>query len=93
MNACPSCHLGRQQATRISLPVWFGTHLMIVPHTPVLVCDVCGEMEYDLQFMASLRYIIQQHTLAESRKLPARLRKPAGKPTKPSGPPPAEASG
>jgi YgiT-type zinc finger domain-containing protein len=81
MNVCPICHLGRLRLTWTSFPAWFGRHLMLVPRTPVLVCDVCGDMEYDPQFMVSLRYIVQQHTVGESERRAPRSRDRSSSPS------------
>lgn len=61
MNFCQVCHLGKLQAGQQLFMYRFGRQVMVVPNVPAEVCDVCGQVDYDPEFMLNLERLIREH--------------------------------
>lgn len=84
MEICPTCRLGRLHPNRITYPCWLNGQMMMVPNTPVQVCDVCDHIAYDSDFMSTIQFLIQHSETASKPSLKSPVDKPAGKPIKPA---------
>lgn len=68
MNFCPVCHLGKLQTGQQLFLYRFGSQVMVVPNVPAQVCDVCGQVDYDPEFMLNLERLIREQREQRSRK-------------------------
>jgi hypothetical protein len=60
MKHCDECRLGRLYEARIPYLQRLGSYVMVVPSTTALVCDVCGRVDYDPDFIFKLQYLLEQ---------------------------------
>ena len=51
MNACPNCSVGRLAEARVSYLAELDGYQVMIPYVPAVVCDVCGRIEYDLDYL------------------------------------------
>ena len=57
---CPVCHFGKLCQTKITHTQIFDGQLIVIPHVPALVCDVCGETILDNQVLTRLSGLLGQ---------------------------------
>jgi hypothetical protein len=60
MKHCDECRLGRLNEAHIPYLQRLGAYVMIVPATSALVCDVCGRVDYDPDFIFKVQYLLEQ---------------------------------
>lgn len=82
METCPNCRLGRLHPNQITYPCSFKGQLMLVPNTPVQVCDVCHHIEYDFEFMSGIQILIQHSETQPKPSTKTPIDKPARKSVK-----------
>jgi YgiT-type zinc finger domain-containing protein len=58
MNICPTCHMGKMQPRKLAYVQWLGENLVLVERMPALVCDVCGESNYNKEAMENLQRLL-----------------------------------
>lgn len=68
MNFCQVCHLGKLQTGQRLFIYRFGRQVMMVPNAPAEVCDVCGQVDYDPEFMLNLERLIREHRKQASKQ-------------------------
>lgn len=69
MTTCKRCHLGRYKEARVPYLAWLNERMIVVPDVAAHVCDVCGLLHYNPQFMAQMQDLIDLHTTSESQTL------------------------
>jgi YgiT-type zinc finger domain-containing protein len=57
---CEQCHIGHYRSMTAPYLDWYDSQIMVVPHVPAYVCDVCGQMHYDANFINILQYLLDQ---------------------------------
>ena len=57
---CPVCHFGKLSQNKITHTQIFEGQLIVIPHGPALVCDVCGETILDNQVLTRLSGLLGQ---------------------------------
>ena len=65
---CNQCHIGRYQDRTAPYLEYVLGEILLIPDVPVQVCDICGHLQYDAQFMDILAQ------LKERLSLPATVR-------------------
>ena len=58
MQTCANCHIGTLQRKTGTYAAWHGDQWIVMPGTPIWVCDVCGERTYDLKTLDQLLPLI-----------------------------------
>ena len=58
METCANCHIGTLQRKAGTYAAWHGDQFVVIPGTPIWVCDVCGERTYDLTTLDQLLPLI-----------------------------------
>ena len=51
---CPTCHIGKLDVQTVTYTQVLGEHLIVIPNTPALVCDLCGERVLDNEVLSRL---------------------------------------
>jgi YgiT-type zinc finger domain-containing protein len=57
---CPICHYGKLGEREITYTQVFEGKLVVIPHVPALVCDVCGERILDDEVLTRLSGLLGQ---------------------------------
>ena len=55
---CNECPAGMMHARHITYFTWMGEELILVPHFPAWVCDMCGKREYDEKAISWLKMLL-----------------------------------
>ena len=58
MTYCQECYLGRTKKIRAPYSGKIGDRSYVVPNVPASICDVCGELTYDKEFVYYLHLLI-----------------------------------
>jgi len=61
---CPVCHFGKLCQVKITHTEIFEGQLIVIPHVPALVCDVCGETIVDNQVLTRLSGLLGQDRMS-----------------------------
>ena len=85
MNVCPNCSVGRLAAAQVPYLADLDGYQVMIPYVPAVVCDVCGRIEYDLDYMHLLENLSSQPpiNLAKRRPLVRTYPRPAVNPQQP----------
>ncbi|RJP54454.1 MAG: YgiT-type zinc finger protein [Anaerolineaceae bacterium] len=59
---CNECRAGIMQPRHITYFTWLGSELIMVPHFPSWVCDLCGRREYDEKAIQWLNMLLSPNT-------------------------------
>lgn len=51
MSMCDECRIGRLQPVTAPFVNEYGGEILVVPDVPAQLCDVCGDLSYDPQFL------------------------------------------
>ncbi len=57
---CEQCRVGRYRPTKAPYLEPINGRIMVVPHVPAQVCDVCGQLVYDIEFMHQLEHLLDE---------------------------------
>lgn len=71
---CEQCRIGLYHVTSAPYLHWLDDQLMVVPKAPAYICDMCGHMHYDPNFIKQLQYLVDQPDALPDRD---HLRQPA----------------
>lgn len=55
---CNECPAGMMQPRLITYFTWLGEELIMVPHFPAWICDMCGKREYDEKAISWLTMLL-----------------------------------
>lgn len=55
---CDNCHIGTRNPRHSSVTYWIEGQLVILPNVPVWVCDICGDVEYEMENIAKLERLL-----------------------------------
>lgn len=85
MNVCPNCSVGRLAEAQVPYLADLDGYQVMIPYVPAVVCDVCGRIEYDLDYMHLLEKLSSQPaiTLAKRRPVVRPYARPAANPQQP----------
>jgi YgiT-type zinc finger domain-containing protein len=72
MTPCEECRVGRYRNRRMPYTAWLGSQMVVVPNVPALVCDGCGDVLYDFDFVRQLQVMIEDHVYRRRSSSPAR---------------------
>jgi len=61
-HTCSVCRIGTLRRRQGTYAAWRGDQFVVVPSTPVWMCDVCGERLYDQDALDQLSLLIGQNT-------------------------------
>ena len=56
---CQTCHIGKLRIQTVTYTQVLGEHLIVIPNTPALVCDVCGERVLDNEVLSRLSGLLE----------------------------------
>ena len=51
---CSTCHIGKLRVQTVTYTQVIGGHLIVIPNTPAMVCDICGERLLDNEVLSRL---------------------------------------
>lgn len=51
---CPTCHIGKLRIQKVTYTQVLGGQLIVIPSTPAMVCDICGERVLDSETLSRL---------------------------------------
>ena len=86
MNVCPNCSVGRLHEAQVSYLADIDNYQVMIPYVPAIVCDVCGRIEYDLDYMHLLDNLTSQPIITPPKSFPMVRRpyqRPAANPQQP----------
>lgn len=78
MIQCEECRIGLLHQKQITFLDWMGRNAIVVANAPALVCDVCGETQYDLEFLDRMQNLMEatpEESAAALRFTPAAISK------------------
>ncbi len=55
---CDHCHIGTRNLRHSSVTYWVEGQLVILPDVPVWVCDICGDVEYEMENISKLERLL-----------------------------------
>jgi YgiT-type zinc finger domain-containing protein len=59
MIRCEECRVGRYCEGLAPFTAWFESQMVVVPDVPALVCDACGDIVYDPDFVRHLQLLLE----------------------------------
>ena len=59
---CEQCRIGHYQPIAAPYMRWLDDQIMVIPNVPAYTCDVCGQMQYDADFLQKLQYLLDRLT-------------------------------
>lgn len=73
---CNACRIGRRQLATVPYLYELNGEVMVFPHAPADVCDVCGRIEYDKEFVEAMEMMVsglnpEESDLTEDENLPS----------------------
>ncbi len=60
LRTCSSCRVGTLHRKAATYAAWHGDLFVVVPSTPVWICDVCGERTYEQGVIDHLPLLVDQ---------------------------------
>jgi YgiT-type zinc finger domain-containing protein len=81
---CDECQAGVKQLHFITYFTWLGDELVMVPHFPAWICDVCGRRDYDEKSISWLTMLLNPeagNAPGAKPNGPRRTRPPASRPS------------
>ena len=66
---CRECGAGVMQLRLITYFTWLGDELVMVPHFPAWICDMCGKREYDERAIAWLTMLLDPNAGKPTRRV------------------------
>ena len=51
---CPTCHIGKLRTQTVTYSQVLAGRLIVIPNTPAMVCDICGERVLDNDVLTRL---------------------------------------
>lgn len=70
MNVCPNCSVGRLEETLVSYMADIDGYQVMIPYVPARVCDVCGRIEYDSDYVHLLDNLASQPIITPGKRPP-----------------------
>jgi len=71
---CNECPAGIMHLRHITYFTWLGEELILVPHFPAWVCDICGKREYDERAISWLSMLLSPDAGSPNRSAKRTLR-------------------
>ena len=68
---CDECQAGLKHLHFITYFTWLGDELVMVPHFPAWICDVCGRREYDEKSISWLSMLLNPDAGKSPKARPA----------------------
>ncbi|MBK6712775.1 MAG: hypothetical protein IPG51_20970 [Chloroflexi bacterium] len=60
VQTCDLCRIGRCQPTKAPFIYWVDKYVMVLPNAPAYSCDICGQLQYDEDFLDSMDILLQE---------------------------------
>jgi len=57
---CQHCRIGHYELVTAPYVQWLDGRILVIPDAPAFSCDICGQMEYDYEFMIQLQYLLSR---------------------------------
>jgi YgiT-type zinc finger domain-containing protein len=57
---CDVCHIGHYQSVKAPYLYWVDDQMMIMPNSPALACDICGQVQFEPAFLAHIERLLQE---------------------------------
>lgn len=77
--SCEVCRIGCCQSVKVPYLYWVDDQVMIMPNSPALACDICGQVQFEPAFLAYIEGVLQE--LESSLE----IRRSAGSPVQAKG--------
>ncbi len=66
---CEVCRIGRCQPTKAPYLYWVHDQVMVMPDSPALACDICGQVQFEPAFLIRIERLLQElESSIEKRK-------------------------
>jgi hypothetical protein len=62
---CDKCYVGRCQPAVLPYMRMFGMHMVILPNAPANKCDVCGNVEFQPEFLMTMQVMLEEIAKAQ----------------------------
>ncbi|PID84639.1 MAG: hypothetical protein CSA11_05115 [Chloroflexi bacterium] len=67
--SCGVCRIGRCQPAKVPYLYWVDDQVMVMPDSPALICDVCGQVQFESAFLVRIERLLQElESSIEQRK-------------------------
>ena len=57
---CPVCRIGRCNSVKAPYLYWVDDQVMLLPNSPALACDICGQVQFEPAFLAGIEHLLQE---------------------------------
>lgn len=57
---CPVCRIGHCKSVKAPYLYWVDTQVMVLPNSPALACDICGQVQFESAFLAGIEHLLQE---------------------------------
>ena len=57
---CDVCYIGHCQPVKAPYLYWVDDQVMVMPNSPALACDICGQVYFEPAFLAGIEGLLQE---------------------------------
>lgn len=57
---CDICRIGRCQPVKAPYLYWVDDQIMVMPNSPALACDICGQVHFEPSFLVLIECLLQE---------------------------------
>ena len=69
---CDVCRIGRCHAVKAPYLYWVDDQMMVMPNSPALACDICGEVHFESTFLVGIERLLQEMEISMETRRAAR---------------------
>jgi YgiT-type zinc finger domain-containing protein len=57
---CEYCRIGQMHPAKAPYLYWIDDQMMIIPDSPVMACDVCGQVYFEIGFLRQMEVVVDE---------------------------------
>jgi YgiT-type zinc finger domain-containing protein len=57
---CDYCRIGQMHPAKAPYLYWIDDQMMIIPDSPVMACDVCGQVYFETGFLRQMEVVVDE---------------------------------
>lgn len=58
--SCEVCRIGHCQPVKAPYLYWVDDQMMVMPNSPALACDICGQVQFEPAFLIHIERLLQE---------------------------------
>lgn len=78
--SCEVCRIGHCQSIKAPYLYWVDDQMMVMPNSPALACDICGQVQFEPAFLVNIERLLQELESSLEIRRAARLPVQVGDP-------------